>query len=168
VKKTITTLIALMSFVVAISIISTTAYAQENETKTMDKSHKYFAFQETKTSHPDNMAPEHQQYHQIAIALPPQGNKIYIGQVSYSASTPVNVFVVQPLNTTVTQNATAVPLSNTEGKFAVSGSHILEDEVADNVDFAGSAVYFHSRSNEPFTVAYTIVGKTVDPTPLYK
>ena len=41
----------------------------------MDKSHKYFAFQETKTSHPDNMAPEHQQYHQIAIALPPQGNK---------------------------------------------------------------------------------------------
>jgi hypothetical protein len=44
----------------------------------------------------------------------------------------------------------------------------LEDEVADNADFAGSAVYFHSRSNEPFTVAYTIVGKTVDPTPLYK
>jgi hypothetical protein len=169
VKKTITTLIAVMSFVVAISLISTTAYAQgENKTMTMDKSHKYFAFQETKTSHPDNMAPEHQQYHQIAIALPPQGNKIYIGQVSYSASTPVNVFVVQPLNTTVTQNATAVPLSNTEGEFAVSGSHILEDEVADNADFAGSAVYFHSRSNEPFTVAYTIVGKTVDPTPLYK
>ena len=36
------------------------------------------------------------------------------------------------------------------------------------VDFAGSTVYFHSRSNEPFTVAYTIVSKTVDPTPLYK
>ena len=108
----------------------------------MDKSHKYFAIQKTKTSHPDNMAPKHQQYHQIAIALPPQGNKIYIGQVSYSASRPVNVFVVQPLNTTVTQNATAVPLSNTEGEFAVSGSHILEDEVADNVDFAGSGSLF--------------------------
>lgn len=83
-----------MSFVVAISIISTTAYAQENETKTMDKSHKYFAFQETKTSHPDNMAPEHQQYHQIAVALPPQPDKIYVGQVSYSASRPVHVFVM--------------------------------------------------------------------------
>lgn len=119
-------------------------------------------------SHPDNIAPKHQQYHQIAIALPPQGDKIYVGEVSYSASRPVNVFVMQPLNTTVTQNATAVPLANVEGKTAVSGSHILEDEVAGQVDFAGSGVYFHSRSNEPFIVAYTIVGKTVDPPPLYK
>lgn len=75
---------------------------------------------------------------------------------------------MQPLNTTVTQNATAVPLTNIEGEFAVSGSHILEGAVADNVDFAGSAVYFHSRSSEPFTVAYTAVGKTVEPTPVYK
>ena len=60
-KKTIiTTLMAVMSFVVVISLISTTAYAQQNETKTMDKASKYFAIQETKISHPDNMAPEHQ------------------------------------------------------------------------------------------------------------
>ena len=76
-----TTLITAISFVVAVSLISTSAYAQDNETKTMDKSHKYFAIQETKTSHPDNIAPEHQKYHQIAIALPPQGDKIYVGQV---------------------------------------------------------------------------------------
>jgi hypothetical protein len=159
---------AIMSLVVALSLISTTAYAVENQTKTMDKSHKYFAIQDTKTSHRDNLAPEHQQYHQIAIALPPQGDKIYIGQVSYSASSPVNVFVMQPLNKTVTQNATAVPLANLEGGFAISGSHILDAQVAGDADFAGSAVYFHSRSSEPFTVAYTIVGKTVEPTPLYK
>lgn len=42
----------------------------------MDKSHKYFAIQDTKSSINDNMAPEHQQYHQIAIALPPQGDQI--------------------------------------------------------------------------------------------
>ena len=48
-----------------------TAYAQENETKTMDKSHKYFAIQDTKSSINDNLVPEHQQYHQIAVALPP-------------------------------------------------------------------------------------------------
>jgi hypothetical protein len=165
--KSITIILTALSFVVAISLISATANAQQ-ENQTMDKSHKYFAIQNTITSHPDNIAPEHQQYHQIAIALPPQGDKIYVGEVSYSASTPINVFVMQPLNTTVTQNATAVPLANVEGKTAVSGSHILEDEVAGHVDFAGSGVYFHSRSNEPFTVAYTIVGKTVDPTPLYK
>ncbi len=156
-----------LSFVVAISLISATAYAQQ-ENQTMDKSHKYFAIQNTKTSIPDNIAPEHQQYHQIAIALPPQGDKIYVGEVTYSASTPVNVYVMLPLNTTVTQNATAVPLANVEGKTAVGGSHILEDEVANHVDFAGSGVYFHSRSNEQFTVAYTIVGKIVDPTPIYK
>lgn len=57
---------------------------------------------------------------------------------------------------------------NSEGGVAVGGSHMLEDEIADHVEFAGSAVYFHSRSNEPFTVAYTVVGKTVEPTPLYK
>lgn len=168
-NKVITTITTVMSFVVAISLISaTTAYAQENETKTMDKSHKYFAIQDTKTSHPDNIAPEHQQYHQIAMVLPPQGDKIYVGQVSYSASRPVNVFVMQPLNTTVTQNATSVPIANIEGGFAVSASNFLEGQVADNTEFAGSSVYFHSRSSEPFTVAYTIVGKTVDPTPLYK
>jgi hypothetical protein len=169
VNKYNTTFIATMSLVIAVSLISGTAYAQHEENKTgMDKEHKYFVIQDTKTSVPDNLAPEHQQFHQIAVALPPQPNKIYIGEVSYSASAPVNVFVMQPLNTTVTQNATAVPLSNMEGGFSVSGSHILNAEVADHVDFAGSAVYFHSRSNEPFTVAYTAVGKTVEPTPLYK
>jgi hypothetical protein len=167
-----------MSIVVAISLISGTAYAQQQQqqdptmmdkSQKMDKSHdKYFAIQDTKISMPDNFAPEHQQYHQIAVILPPQGDKIYMGEVSYSASAPVNVFVMQPLNKTVTENATAVPLSNLEGGFAVSGSHILDSQVADNVDFAGSAVYFHSRSSEPFTVAYTTVGKVVEPTPLYK
>ena len=163
-----TTLITAISFVVAVSLISTSAYAQDNETKTMDKSHKYFAIQETKTSHPDNIAPEHQKYHQIAIALPPQGDKIYVGQVSYSASRPINVFVMQPLNNTIIQNSTAVPIANMEGGFAVSASNFLEGQITDNTQFAGSSVYFHSRSSEPFTVAYTIVGKTVDPTPLYK
>jgi len=75
---------------------------------------------------------------------------------------------MQPLNTIVTQNATAVPLANVEGKTAVSDPHILENEVAGQIDFAGSDVYFHSRSNEPFIVAYTIVGKIVDLLPLYK
>lgn len=167
-KKTITTIMTAISFVVAISLISASAYAQQQDKTEMDKSLKYFAIQETKTSHPDNIAPEHQQYHQVAILLPPQSNKIYVGQVSYSASKPVNVFVMQPLNTTVTQNATSVPISNIEGGFAVSGTNFLEGQITDNVDFAGSGVYFHSRSNEPFTVAYTVVGKTVEPTPLYK
>ena len=165
-KKSIITIMTVMSFVVAISLISATVYAQQ-ENQTMDKSHKYFAIQNTTTSVPDYIAPGDSQYHQIAMALPPQGDKIYVGQVSYSASRPINVFVMQPLNTTVTQNATSVPL-NVEGNVAVSGSHILEDEIADHVDFAGSGVYFHGRSSEPFTVSYTIVGKTVDPTPLYK
>ena len=163
-----TIIMTVMSIALAVSLISASAYAQQEQDKTMDKSNKYFAIQDTKPSIPDNLAPEHQQYHQIAIALPPQPDKIYVGQVSYSASRPVSVFVMQPLNTTVTQNATSVPIANVEGGFAVSGSQILDDEVTGDEQFAGSAVYFHSRSSEPFTVAYTIVGKTVEPTPLYK
>jgi hypothetical protein len=162
-----------ISFVATIALISNSneGYAQQQENKTMtkdDKSHKYFAIQETKTSYPDNLAPGHGQFHQIVVFLHPKPDKIYVGEVSYTASSPVNVFVMQPLNTTVIQNATSVPLANIEGEFAVSGSHILNAEVADNVDFAGSAVYFHSRSSEPFTVAYTAVGKTVESTPVYK
>jgi hypothetical protein len=169
--KQILAFIVAMSFLVVIALISATteAYAQpENNTMTMDKSHKYFAIQDTKNSVPDNIALEHKQYHQIAMVLPPQPDKIYVGQVSYSASRPVNVFVLHPLNTTATQNATSVPLANMEGGFAVSASNFLEGQIADNTEFAGSSVYFHSRSNEPFTVAYTIVGKMVEPTPLYK
>jgi hypothetical protein len=167
VTKYNTTLILAMSFVVAVSLISATAYAQQDTNKTgMDKGHKYFAIQETKSSVPDNIAPGHAQYHQIAVALPYHEGKLYAGQLSYTASKPVNVFITQPLNTTITQNATSVPLANIEGGFAVGGSNILEDEIADNVDFAGSAVYFHSRSSEPFTIAYTAVGKVVEPKPL--
>lgn len=55
-----------ISFVIAFSLISATAYAQE-QNQTMDKSNKYFAIQNTKTSIPENVGPEHQQYHQIAL-----------------------------------------------------------------------------------------------------
>jgi hypothetical protein len=74
-----TSIITTMLVVMTVSLISvtTTAYAQQEENKTgMDKSHKYFAIQDTKNSVPDNLAPEHQQFHQIAVALPPQPNKI--------------------------------------------------------------------------------------------
>ena len=154
------------TFFLIISSINSIAYGQ-NENKAMDESQKFFAIQKTVTSIPDSIAPGHAQYHQIVIALPYNPNSIYVGEVSYSASSPINVFVQQTLNTTVTQNATARPLANMEGEYAI-GSTILEDKIADNMQFAGSGVYFHSRSSEPFTVVYTIVGKMVAPSPLFQ
>jgi hypothetical protein len=125
-----------------------------------------FAIQETKKSE-DDIAPGHEQYHQIAIALPErEDGKIYTGQISYSASTPVAVLALQSINQSIAQNATGLPLTFASTNFTVSFAHSLDGEIAGNQDFAGSSLYFHSESNAPFIVSYTVVGKLVEKSPV--
>lgn len=59
-KQSTVTMITI-SVVVMIALISNTngIYAQENKITIMNKSYKYFAIQDTKSSVPDNFAPEH-------------------------------------------------------------------------------------------------------------
>ena len=96
-----------------------------------------------------------------------QDGKIYTGTVTYTSSLSLEVAVVHPFNQTMTQNATGVPIGGErqEGG-AVTLLHGLEGSLFDTDDFSGSSLYFHSRSSQPFTVAYTVVGKLVDPMPL--
>lgn len=63
-------------------------------------------------------------------------------------------------------NATALPLTSTGTNFAGSFPHSLQGELTRKQEFAGSSVYFHSQSNVPFVVSYTIVGKLVDKIPV--
>ena len=127
-----------------------------------------FAIQKTAQSMPDTLAPDHEQYHQVAIALPErQDSKVYTGTVTFTASQPLQVIVIQPFNQTTTQNTTGVPVGVAEtGENTVA---LLQNEegafFANNI-FAGSGLYFHSRSSQPFTVSYIIVGKMIDPMPL--
>jgi hypothetical protein len=148
----------------AISILSSLSVANAQEQNKTDIT--YFAIQETKKSEPDT-APGHEQYHQIAIALPErEDGKIYTGQISYSASTPVAVLTLQPIDPYIGQNATTLPLTFADINFTVSFAHSLQGEIAGNQDFAGSSVYFHSQSSAPFIVSYTVVGKVVNKAPV--
>ncbi len=126
-----------------------------------------FAIQKTAQSIPDILAPGHEQYHQVAIALPErQDSKVYTGTVTFTASQPLQVIVVQPFNQTVAQNTTGVPVGAAETENAVALLHNEEGAFFANDIFAGSGLYFHSRSSQPFTISYTIVGKIVDLMPL--
>jgi hypothetical protein len=84
-----------------------------------------FVMQNSSQYMSDNLAPGHEQYHHVAIALPErQDGKVYTGTVTFTASQPLQVIVVQPFNQTVTQNITGVPVGAAEtGENAVSLLH---------------------------------------------
>jgi hypothetical protein len=70
------------------------------------------------------LTPGHQQYHQVAIALPDQlHGKVYTGTLTYTASQSLQVVVGQPFNASMTQNATGFPLG--AGFGGVSGAVAL-------------------------------------------
>ncbi len=128
-----------------------------------------FAIQDSSTSIPDP-TPGHEQAHQAVIALPPRGDgRLYTGTVTYTSSHPIEVIVLQQFNqnqTTGGEEDTALPLLTPGQEEAITLIHEFEGDQFDNLNFAGSALSFHSRTNEPFTVTYTIVGELVEPTPL--
>ena len=71
--------------------------------------------------------------HQVVIAAPPRSDgKTYSGLVSFAASEPVEVIVLDPFK-----------LMTTTMK-------------ADSLPFGGAALTFHHSSGKPFTVEYTI------------
>jgi hypothetical protein len=49
---------------------------------------------------------------------------------------------------------------------AITLIHEFEGDQFDKLNFAGSALAFHSRTNENFTVTYTIIGELVESTPI--
>jgi hypothetical protein len=145
---------------------SSVSFADAQKIDAMKNPYEYFAIQDTMKSEPDTV-PGHEQYHQVAVALPQRNDgSIYVGQLSYSASTPVAVLTLQPIDPVVASNATALPLTSAGTNFTASFSHSLQGEIAGNQDFAGSSLYFHSQSNAPFTVSYTVVGKLLNSTGL--
>jgi hypothetical protein len=59
-----------------------------------------------------------------------------------------------------------VPLLTPGQEEAITLIHEFEGDQFDNLNFAGSALAFHSKTNENFTVTYTIIDELVEPTPL--
>jgi hypothetical protein len=121
-----------------------------------------FAQQGTVTSIQDPL-PGHEA-HQLALILPPrEDSAIYQGTLSYTASKPVEVVILQnfanetAVDPTYGAIATA-PLG--EGEVAIS---LLTPQYtgpinAASIPFAGNALALHTLDGEPFAATYTVTG----------
>jgi hypothetical protein len=128
------------------------------------------------TTHPGQVK------HQILPVLPiREDGKIWSGTITFTASKPVELEILQKYNPDQQVNAThgepfhdiAVLLNNTDVAFT-----ILKDDVDTHLlingttissgtfDFAGSALDLHQSEGEPFTATYTVDAVAGDLEPL--
>ena len=100
--------------------------------------------------------------HQLVMALPPRSDgKVWVGTVTWTASKPVEVVVLQGYNSSVTADAAhGQPLTAPFGNGAVAISLIKTNSgtpiASGSFPFAGNAVAFHTLSGAKFTVTYTV------------
>ena len=102
---------------------------------------------------------------QVAVLLPQRDDgKFYNGQITFTASVPVEVNILQPA---VVGNTTgAEPLSVPGLNGTITALDFDEPKRFNSVAFTGSEVILMQRSNQPFSVSYSIVGEALDPEPL--
>src|ERR687884_561480 len=116
--------------------------------------------QKTGVSSPDPL-PGHSA-HQLVMALPPRTDgKVWVGTVTWTASKPVEVVVLQGYNSSVTADtAHGQPLTAPFGNGAVAISLIKTNSgtpvASGSMPFVGNALAFHTLSGDKFTVTYTV------------
>lgn len=120
--------------------------------------------QKTAISTVDSL-PGHQM-HQAAVVLPARTDgKIWVGTLSWSASKPVEVRLLQNYDTSVTPDeAHGKPVTAPfgDGEDAISlilasnGAATVPSYNAGSLNFAASQVAFHTLGGVPFTVTYTV------------
>jgi hypothetical protein len=121
-----------------------------------------FAQQGTVTSTQDPL-PGHEA-HQLALILPPRDDgAIYQGTLTYTASKPVEVVILQNFANETSVDPTygaiaTAPLG--EGTVAIS---LLTPQYtgpinAASIPFAGNALALHTLNGEPFAATYTVTG----------
>ena len=118
-----------------------------------------YVVQNTSKSMQDPL-PGHQ-LHQIVLAAPPRSDgKIYSGTVSYVASVPVEVIILHNYKPVTDTQKYGEPLNAPFGKGKVAISLMKQFTGAPfnsgSLEFAGSALAFHTLSGHPFSVTYTI------------
>jgi hypothetical protein len=132
------------------------------ETTSMTATH--FTAQKTVTSTVDTL-PGHQM-HQAVVVLPQRTDgKIWVGTLSWSASKPVEVRLLQNYDANVKPDeAHGKPVTApfAQGESAISlllqtnGAGTVPSYNAGSMDFAASQVAFHTLGGVPFTVTYTV------------
>ena len=146
------------------------AAAAQNQTETTSMTGTTFTAQKTAISTVDAL-PGHQM-HQAAIVVPQRADgKIWVGTLSWSASKPVEVRLLQNYDANAKPDAAhgkPVTAPFDKGESAISlllqsnGAGTVPSYNAGSMNFAANQVAFHTLGGVPFTVTYTVdaVAKT--------
>jgi hypothetical protein len=169
----ITTVLALALVVAAAQVLIVTTSAQnvtggtgaaQNQTETTSMTGTTFTAQKTVASTVDAL-PGHEM-HQAAVVVPQRTDgKIWVGTLSWSASKPVEVRLLQNYDANVKPDAAhgkPVTAPFADGESAISlllqsnGAGTVPSYNAGSMNFAADQVAFHTLGGVPFTVTYTV------------
>ena len=138
--------------------------ATQNQTETTSMTDTTFTAQKTATSIVDSL-PGHQ-LHQAVVVLPQRTDgKIWVGTLSWSASKPVEVRLLQNYDANIKPDqAHGKPVTApfAQGESAISlllqanGAGTVPSYNAGSMNFAASQVAFHTLGGVPFSVTYTV------------
>jgi hypothetical protein len=153
----------------AVSSSSSNIGMQSQATGQEQQSEEIYRIQETAMSSAAPVEHTGNLPHAVVFALPIRDDgKIYTGQVTFTASKPIEVEVIhiyrpdQPPDEahgqppTAVINGTTITYSHLTG---IVNNNIITGDVptaSGTFEFTGSGLVFHKRSSEPFTVTYTI------------
>ena len=168
--------LALVAAVTQVPIVTTNAQlalpelnmteggAAQNQTETTSMTATNFTAQKTAISTVDTL-PGHEM-HQAVIVLPQRTDgKVWVGTLSWSASKPVEVRLLQNYDANVKPDAAhgkPVTAPFAQGESAISlllqtnGAGTVPSYNAGSMNFAASQVAFHTLGGVPFTVTYTV------------
>ena len=170
VVATIVLVLALVAAATQVPIVTTNAQnmteggAAQNQTETTSMTATNFTAQKTAISTVDTL-PGHEM-HQAVVVLPQRTDgKIWVGTLSWSASKPVEVRLLQNYDANVRPDAVhgkPVTAPFAQGESAISlllqtnGAGTVPSYNAGSMNFAASQVAFHTLGGVPFTVTYTV------------
>lgn len=170
VATTTVLMLALVAAATQVPIVTTNAQnmtgggAAQNQTEMTSMTATNFTAQKTAISTVDTLSGHEE--HQAVVVLPQRTDgKIWIGILSWSASKPVEVRLLQNYDASVQPDeAHGKPVTApfAQGESAISlllqtnGAGTVPSYNAGSMNFAASQVAFHTLGGVPFTVTYTI------------
>jgi hypothetical protein len=162
--------LALVAAATQVPIVTTNAQnmteggAAQNQTDTTSMTATNFTAQKTAISTVDTL-PGHEM-HQAVVVLPQRTDgKIWVGTLSWSASKPVEVRLLQNYDANVRPDAVhgkPVTAPFAQGESAISlllqtnGAGTVPSYNAGSMNFAASQVAFHTLGGVPFSITYTV------------
>lgn len=162
--------LALVAAATQVPIVTTNAQnmtavgTAQNQAETTSMTATNFTAQKTAISTVDAL-PGHEMHQAVTVLPQRTDGKIWVGTLSWSASKPVEVRLLQNYDANVKPDAAhgkPVTAPFGQGESAISlilqtnGAGTVPSYNAGSINFAASQVAFHTLGGIPFTVTYTV------------